>query len=173
MKKLTALLLLLPVIASAESSSWLKKDNPESLSIDVNSEMDCPVTKKEIGDIASKVLIRSRIKPLSGGLYDFQAPPYLSIEVHCMKPSDTGSMFIISLVLDFVGLIDLNDPHNKKEVEWPNANPDPVIFRHGIEPYAGFLMTADRALLKSKLKDAVEDFTADYINANFDLGDDK
>ena len=47
----------------AESQPWMKKDDPNSLGLDVNLGKDCPFDIKELRDMAEGEYLRARIKP--------------------------------------------------------------------------------------------------------------
>ena len=172
MKRLILLLTLLPVLAPADPQPWMKKDDVGSLYIDVFSHPECPMTTDEVEKETKNVLIRSRIKPQTKTTWVFDTP-YLRVDIQCMKPSDSSSVVFADLVIDFVDLIDLNDPYKEKAASWPNYEPDLILLRHGDAPYRGLLLITDKNSLRSTIRDAVEDFTADYLVVNFDLGEDE
>ena len=153
-KQLTALLRLLPIIASADTSEWLKKENPNELRVITLISTTCPSTEKEYRDIAEGVLVRSRIKPLEmPGMHE------LALYVHLACIDSGNDNLPISLTVHFGKAI--RDEHGTTL----KTALSPKYFRY-------FDQTGSTGVdvIEAQLREAVENAVTDYLEANFDLG---
>ena len=174
MKKIIILFLLFPILAIGEPEQWMKYQvNPESLFVVAISDLDCPMSSDEVTKETENVIVRSRIKPIEGG--GLLGYPYLSVAIQCMKVPQLSNVIAV-IRIDFVSIVTLKASSTALRPDIARKLPgfDMVIkARLGEEPYAGSLLIADRNFLKSAVKEKVEDFMADYLKANFDLGEDE
>jgi hypothetical protein len=107
---------------------------------------NCPLTEKEATEAVSGVLIRSRVKPLTGNEYWTQ-PLLLDVQLDCLKSESIYQIFMLTIYFG-------------------NASKLPVTFM--AHPYNRY-GTVDKADLISSIKDRVEAAITDFIKANFDL----
>lgn len=158
MKKLIVLLLLLPALTFADPQPWMKKaKEPNELVLQFGSSGDCPFNSDQGRKIVSDVLTRSRIKSVKQELYESYYPPFLQVLVHCTKLDTNFYMF--EIVIDFVGMARAHDDVVYK-VRWG-------------ETFFGSSGQAKAQTVRDTLRANVEDVIADYLKANFDLGEDE
>ena len=151
MKKLTTLLLLLPVFALPADNLWLKKDKPNELLAYVVT-VGCPIVQDSIEDDVRDVLIRSRIKPIDGWNSN---ETILFVSIDCLPD---GPAHLFDSDIYFAKLA-------------KNVDGD-VIVSHTLWGY-GIFGQGRPGFIKNSVKESVEEAIADYIEANFDLGDDE
>ena len=148
MKKLIALLLLLPVFVSAESFG--KKENPNDVFALFIVESGCPVTKKEVVDIGRGVLIRSRLKQLQTW---GENEPSLSVNLNCLDLENGSWAYHISAEIVRSYKVD----EGIQELSMVGRN-------------RGKFGVGRKDFILASYKNAVEDIVTDYLQANFDLG---
>lgn len=153
MKRLTALLLLLPVLVSADPQPWMKKTNPNELYSWVRVGSTCSTTSEKLERIVHGVLVRSRIKPTT----DF-GELILLVDVQCgSKAVGIGSTFTV--YADFVRKVEVGD--------------ELYTARMGLLPFNGGFGIENESGIESYVRLIVEDVITDYLKANFDLGEDE
>ena len=139
-------------VAAAELPKWyldaLKVDNPNQLAIYAEADGDCPITKNEMKEIISGVLIRSRVKPLTGDEWSIHSL-YFEVILNCFKKKPNEQLQIYALNAHF-GNFSLNPP---VWYQWPYRS-------FGRDEKEG---------LKSVIKSRAEEAITDFIKANFDL----
>jgi hypothetical protein len=153
MKKLTALLLLLPVLASADNLPYLKKEAPEKLGLFATVDDFCPLSREEVTVLVNGLLVRSRIKPLASVSEDL----YLSVVLDCQEnPNLDGAIVVFATSLSTYGEVDGLR----------------IRLRRGHGDY-GFFGVADKEALEEQIEITIGIFLADYIETNYGLRDDE
>ena len=156
MKKLILLVLMLPIVAIADSQSWLKKDNPNELYalIAIEGEGKCSISYKELHATVNGVLVRSRIKPLLAWTSN-----EVSLLVHLNCFSGTGKTQI------YVAKIQLS----RFSVHESGVN----LVTTSLEDSFGFFGNDTKDGILSSVREGVEGAITVYLKANFDLGEDE
>ena len=148
MKNLTALLMLIPILASADPEPWMKKENPNEIHVASIFSAGCPASSGEAEDVVSGVLARSRLKMVHADPSTNRGMPWLVMFLSC-----GSDQVICTANIDFVG-----------------QDKDGFRFRHGI---TGYTVTGNcngqKQILLTSLRDGVEAAITDYLRANFDL----
>jgi hypothetical protein len=137
---------------AAETPKWfldaIKVDNPNELAVLAVPNEECPITKAELNKIVSGVLIRSRVKPLTGDAW-YQNSLYLKVKLGCLRKSETTRSQGYSLNINF-----------------GNA----LVKQMYLYTYDyGSLGPQGKAGMTSVIKQHVEAAITDFIKANFDL----
>lgn len=146
---LLSLALLLPVLAIADPQPWMKKENPNELSFYFQYDVECAIDGENISDAVKDVLVRSRIKPLSNVLPDL----FLMVVFSC---SEYQGNYLYSY-----------------DIEFAQYSPSIGSFiRYGRLSKGGFGVETESGIV-TRMKEEVEATVADYLRANFDLGDDE
>jgi hypothetical protein len=132
-----------------ETYQWLldalKVDNPNELPVMADSGDDCLITDDEMIDIVSGVLIRSRVKPLTGDEM-FERPLYLYVGLNCYKEERYQTYNLRVYFGNASGKVDyLVD-----------------------QPYGTFRRD-DKAGMTTVIKNSTEAAITDFIKANFNL----
>ena len=127
------------------------KDNPNDLAVYAYTYPYCPVTKSEIDEIAKGVLVRARIRPVERSSTESF---HLFLHLKCAEPNDSPRT-LVYFSIDFV------------------SSSNGSIYRSGLFDRGWHMGTADAQTIKSWVRESVEDVVADYLKANFDLGDDE
>lgn len=153
MKLLSIFVLLLPTIVSAQSSSWLKKTNPNEMYRVVAVTSGCPLAKDEAENIVDGALVRSRIKPLSSWTDNEVG---LDVNVDCIAGDQPLVTYVIRVEL------------SKTYYDGDTL----VIATMPGKTYGGFGRD-DKSGINSLIRESVEDAIYDYLIANFDLEEDK
>jgi hypothetical protein len=160
MKKLIAIaLLLVSSLAQAEAAAeemtdaearaimkvlYLKADNPDELAINAGTESDCSITGDELEEIVSGVLVRARVKPLTGDAL-FKSKLYMEARLHCVE-NHGNPIFVIQVLF---GSYDA---------------PLPVVY-----PFSYmYIGKGGEEFIVSNIKDRVEAAITDYIKVNLD-----
>jgi len=157
MKPLILMLLMLPMIAEAESQPWMKKKDPNELVLFLKVGEECPFTFDEGWNIVSGVLTRARIKTLIRELNVSYPPPFFQVLVACTSVGTDG--YIYNLEIDFVG---------------PAQTHDKTYYLARWGSYgSGVYGQGSSANVRQVLRNKVEDAITDYLGANFDLGEDE
>ena len=160
MKKLTALLLLFPVLASGEPQGWMKKADPNELYLLNYLGAACPHELDDLTSANRGVLTRSRIRTA-----DVKEPKIgnengigLLVRLECY-PTEISGSYIFSTSVEFIS----------RTVE-TNGWDIPVRFLYGSDYITIGIETQPEIM--DAVKRNVEDAITDYIEANFDLGGD-
>jgi hypothetical protein len=151
MKKLIALLLLLPILASADPEPWMKKEDPDELFVGYRIDDHCELTRESIKKIVEGVLVRSRIKPVGKATY-----MGLLIDFQCGTKDDDGRA-LFTLSVDFLRTTEV-------EAEYYWARMDEVATHESF----GRMNSRE---LEAEIKFGAEVAITDYLKANFDLGE--
>ena len=148
MIKLAVVLLLIPVLASAEPEPWMKKDDPNELFVNYDVASACPFSVERVQKTIDDVLVRSQIKPI-----DEPQHLNLTLDIQCRVLS--GEKYSTMLTADFYRVVKVDE-----EVYWA---------RMGASRHAGRIgMGGDDAIVDA-IQNLLEDVIADYLRVNFDL----
>jgi hypothetical protein len=164
MKKLTALLLLLPVFALAEpgGNPLRKKDNPDELQYytSIGPKGSCPISRVALEEIVRGVFVRSRIKPARWNENDTSNRElYLFVDVSCYDPPEIYPMFFYNIEAGFGERMEVRDRS--------------LPVRFFVNKHYGSIGVVDDSGLRSRVKSRVEEAMTDYLKANFNLGEDE
>lgn len=155
MKKLLALLLLLPILSSAEPQPWMKKDDPEKMKILVLTNSVCPATADDLQPLADDALIRARIRP-----YLFSSP-IINAFVNCIEDPHSDGLFFVVMQFEFTTVKQFTEYGGKYAI------------RFGPSPLEDDFFYGNRQDLLDTFRDQLENVVTDYLKANFDLGDEE
>ncbi len=155
MKRLALLVLMFPIVAVGDPEPWMKKENPNELGVFVFVTKRCPMTDSELRELLEGVLVRSRIKPVSWVAGDI----YLDVDLDCTQ-SQSSNHVIFNFVIDFTGVALLEGKGN-------------VPVRFGKFKSGGVFGSASLNEAKQAMKVQIESVITDYLQANFDLGEDE
>lgn len=143
-------LAFLAVAAQADASDrWLKKRNAEELYVYVNV-VDCPITNEDITGDIQKLLIRSRIKPMTTWN---PGEVSLYVAVDCVAVSDGGWMFQALILL----------------AQLEKERGDDVVISFREQDYFGSFGKGTEATIRKVALEGAEKAFMKYLNANFDL----
>ncbi len=110
MKKLILLVLMLPLVALADSQPWMKKDNPDELLLIFRVNEACPFSQGEGRKIVTGVLTRARIKSLTPELGVSYHPPFFQVLATCTNISPDSYLF--TYAIDFLGAAEQDERAN-------------------------------------------------------------
>lgn len=153
MKKLIALLTLLPALTSAEPESWMEKEKPDELNVSVRVASYCEVTKQQIVELTSGVLTRSRIKFMTES-----ADLNMMVDLQCNSYQLAEGHVIFAIDVDFVRPVEVNG-----ELFWARMGPAADYAMYGVEKTSEVLPA---------VREVIEEALTDYLRANFDLVED-
>ena len=139
--------------AGAAEAHWLKKDNPENLPTYVQVESACSFTEPSVRKIVERLLLLGRLQTEDFG--SSTEPLGLYISVNCVKPIiETEKGQLVQVDIYFMRHV-------------------PELGRKVLEarPY-GFYGRNQPTEVLERLRAAVEDALAEYIQVNFDLAHD-
>ena len=146
---LLSLALLLPVLAIADPQPWMKKENPNELYLMFLYEHECSIARESLEQPLTDVLARSRIRRLqSVGIEIF-----ILVSFACSEYEDN---VIYSFDIDFASV--------------PSSYSS--VVRYGSSSIGSFGVQPRDSAIRN-LKERFEELIADYLRANFDLGDDE
>ena len=157
MNRFVLILLILPIVASADPESWMKKDNPDELLLIFRVNEACPFSQDEGRKIVTDVLTRARIKSLKPELGVSYHPPFFQVLATCTNVNPDSYWF--TYAIDFLGTAEAIDGVSY-EVRWG----DVTLGSSGVD---------NSTTLKNVLRQDVEDAITGYLKANFDLGEDE
>ncbi len=95
------MLLVHPVLATADPEPWMRKQNPKELAIIVYTMFDCPFSKDEISAVTDDVLGASGIEKIVPDETDPNDFPALSIVAKC---AEIPGGYIYDYDIDFIAI---------------------------------------------------------------------
>lgn len=156
MNRLALTLLMMPMLASGNPESWMRKENPNELGLWSFTTDTCPFSSDEIEEELANVLVRSRIKPVHFAVSD----PYVYVNVQCFPFKQDPDFYSMMTTIDFVNVGTLADGTE-------------TYVRVGTDPHLGGLFRGRKEYLKASVREYMERIVADYLRANFDPREDE
>ena len=155
MKKIlifTLLLFISPLLQAAEDYpdeflKAIKVKNPDQLDVYYYAATECPLTKHELKELVSGVLIRSRVKPLLGVEWVFDSL-YLNVALSCIERKSTNQ-WIYKFDIYF----------GRWDVE------PPISYQSDYDSFG----IGPKQFIKDHVKENVENAMTAFIKANFNL----
>ena len=155
MKRLTALIVLFPIIAISEPQPWMKTGKPDLLGISVFVSR-CPSTSDDIKKIVHEEMVKSKVNPV--GILD--TDPFLRVDIRCIKLKSSSS-YVITSTYEFVTISLAPNTKGSK------------IMRIGGQAYRHYQRIGNTDYLESSVRQVMASITSDWIQANTNMDDDE
>lgn len=153
MKRLIALLLLIPVLASADPEPWMKSKNPNDLGAFAYVSRHCPMSERELLEIVEGVITQLGLKFVHPNSFSV----HIVVSLQCADISSKKHT-IANYSLNF---------SRKFPYEYSFGS----FVRLGHQNAGGSLYYGPLSKIRQWIATDTDDVVADYILANLDAGD--